>query len=94
MNWFVNIARCKDDTLYTGITTNLKRREREHNTNNKLGAKSLRNKRPVCIVYCEEYITQNSARIGEVEIKKLIIKKKVLRKKLLISDFFCAPRRT
>jgi len=40
------MLRCSDDTLYTGITTNLKRREVEHNTSDK-GAKYTRIRRPV-----------------------------------------------
>jgi len=69
MAWYVYIARCKDKTLYTGITTDIKRREVEHNTSNKLGAKSLRSKRPVKIVYYEQYSDQIQARKREVDIK-------------------------
>ena len=80
MQWFVYVARCRDETLYTGITTNIKRRELEHNTDNKLGAKSLRSKRPVRVVYCESYKTQTKARIREAEIKgwKRIYKLKLI----------------
>jgi putative endonuclease len=68
MKWFVYIARCKDDSLYTGITTNPERREREHN--NGTGAKSLRGKVPVRIIYLEEYCSQNDARRREEAIKR------------------------
>lgn len=69
-NWFVYIAKCSDGTLYTGITLDIKRREIEHNTDNKLGAKSLRGKRPIFIVYSEAYKTESEARKREAEIKK------------------------
>ena len=69
MNWYVYIVKCKDDSFYTGITTDLKRRLTEHNSNNLKGAKSLRGKRPVQIVYSEEYETQTEARKREVAIK-------------------------
>ena len=69
MLWHVYIVKCNDDTLYTGITTDVIRREIEHNTDNKLGAKSLRYKRPVRVVYSEEYEDQSKARKREVEIK-------------------------
>lgn len=69
MLWYVYVAKCKDNTLYTGITTDVKRREKEHNTSNKLGAKSLRSKRPIQIIYIEKYATQSEARIREIEIK-------------------------
>ncbi|PIR08266.1 endonuclease [Candidatus Gottesmanbacteria bacterium CG11_big_fil_rev_8_21_14_0_20_37_11] len=70
MIWFLYLAICNDKSIYTGITTNLKRRENEHNSDNKLGAKSLRNKRPIKIVYNEEYNTLSQARKREIEIKK------------------------
>lgn len=69
MYWYVYVAVCHDGALYTGITTDLARREREHNSSNTLGAKSLRNKRPVRIVYHELYNTQSEARKREAEIK-------------------------
>ncbi|KKR32389.1 MAG: Endo/excinuclease amino terminal domain protein [Candidatus Gottesmanbacteria bacterium GW2011_GWC2_39_8] len=69
-NWFVYIAECNDGSLYTGITVDIKRREKEHNTDSKLGAKSLRGKRPVKIVYFEKYETQSEARKREAAIKK------------------------
>ncbi len=69
MSWYVYIAKCKDDTLYTGITTDVKRREIEHNTDNKLGAKSLRNKRPIIVVYVEQQVNQSEARKREAAIK-------------------------
>ena len=70
MIWFLYLAICNDKSIYTGIKTNLKRRENEHNSDNKLGAKSLRNKRPIKIVYNEEYNTLSQARKREIEIKK------------------------
>ncbi len=69
MNWYVYIACCSDNSLYTGITTDLNRREIEHNTDNKLGAKSLRGKRPVHIIYYERYNNQSEARTREASIK-------------------------
>lgn len=69
MGWYVYVVKCTDDSLYTGITKNIKRRIEEHNSNNRLGAKSLRNKRPVVLVYCENYETQNEAAKRERYIK-------------------------
>jgi putative endonuclease len=70
MDWFVYLALCKDKTLYTGITTDIIRRENEHNSDNFKGAKSLRSKRPVKIIYSEYYQTQSLAGKREMEIKK------------------------
>jgi putative endonuclease len=71
MKWFVYVARCEDGMLYTGITKDLKRREIEHNTDDKKGAKSLRGKRPVKIVYFETYETQSEALKREFGIKNM-----------------------
>jgi len=81
--WYLYIAKCNDNTLYTGITTDVRRRELEHNGNNQRGAKSLRGKRSIKIVYTEKYQTQSETRKREEEIKgwkrkyklKLIAKK-------------------
>ncbi len=69
MSWFVYIVKASDDSLYTGITTDLKRREMEHNTDNKLGAKYLRGKRPVKLVYYETCNSLSEARKREEAIK-------------------------
>lgn len=69
MNWYLYIVKCSDESLYTGITTDIKRRVIEHNTDNINGAKSLRGKRPVILVYSELFSTQNEARKREASIK-------------------------
>ncbi|MCD6211930.1 MAG: GIY-YIG nuclease family protein, partial [Sulfurovum sp.] len=52
--YYVYIVKCADDTLYTGISTQLERRIEEHNSSDK-GAKYTRVRRPVELVYSEEY---------------------------------------
>jgi putative endonuclease len=47
--WFVYIVKCSDDSLYTGITTDVDRRVNEHNTS-KRGAKYTRSRRPVALI--------------------------------------------
>ena len=69
MKWFLYIVECRDGTLYTGITTDVTRRVIEHN-NSKLGAKSLKGKRPVVLVYSESYESQSDARKREAAIKQ------------------------
>ena len=69
MNWFVYIVKCSDNSLYTGITTDIIRRINEHNTDNLKGAKSLRGKRPVILVYREKFTNQSKARKREAAIK-------------------------
>lgn len=81
-NWYVYIVRCADNTLYTGITTDVIRRIDEHNNNNALGARYTRHRRPVSLIYSETYETRSAASIREYEIKKM----PRTQKKLLIND--------
>ena len=78
MMWYLYIVEGSDKSLYTGITTDLKRRLVEHNTDNLKGAKSLRGKRPVQLVYNEEYKTQIEAKKREAAIKNWKRKYKLL----------------
>ena len=68
--YFVYMVKCSDNTLYTGITTDLQRRIQEHNTSKK-GAKYTRLRRPVTLVYSEECQDRSSASKRESVIKKL-----------------------
>jgi len=76
MSYFIYILRCSDDTLYTGITTDIKRRVAEHNKSDK-GAKYTKLRRPVSLVYIEESQNRSSASKREYEIKKLSRLKKL-----------------
>lgn len=67
--YYLYILRCSDNTFYTGITTNLERRVKEHNHSSK-GAKYTRARRPVSLVYSEEYLDRSKASQREYEIKK------------------------
>lgn len=71
MSYYVYIVRCKDETLYTGITTDVVRRIREHNASDALGAKYTKYRRPVVLVYEKEFSSRSSASIEEARIKKL-----------------------
>ena len=68
--WFVYILECADDTLYTGVTTDVARREQEHNGSEK-GARYTRVRQPVKLVYCEEAEDRSSAQKREAAIKRL-----------------------
>jgi len=67
--YYVYIVECADETLYTGIATELARRVEEHNSSEK-GAKYTRVRRPVTLVYSEEYPDRSTASKREYEIKK------------------------
>ncbi len=63
------IVQCRDGTYYTGYTNNLENRISLHNSGN--GAKYLKNKLPVKLVYAKEYRYYKNALRGERRIKKL-----------------------
>jgi putative endonuclease len=75
--YYVYIVKCSDETLYTGITTQLNRRIKEHNSSEK-GAKYTRTRRPVELVYSEEYTDRSTASKREYEIKKKMSRKEKL----------------
>ena len=70
MPYYLYILRCADDTLYTGITTDLSRRVGEHNEG-KAGAKYTRARRPVELLYSKRYKDRSAASVAEAKIKKL-----------------------
>jgi len=70
MKYYLYILECNDTTLYTGITTDLERRVYEHNSSSK-GAKYTKIRRPVKVVYSEEFEDRSSASKREYIIKKL-----------------------
>lgn len=74
--YFVYILKCNDGTLYTGVTSDLKRRIEEHNSS-KLGAKYTKARRPVELIYSEDFKDRSAAQIEESRIKKLSRKEKL-----------------
>ena len=77
MNWQVYIVLCSDNTLYTGITTDLQRRFSQHASGR--GAKYFRGRQPVKVVYHESGHTRSTASKRESEIKTLArIDKRIL----------------
>ena len=68
--YFLYILECTDQTLYTGITTDLDRRILEHNTSDR-GAKYTRTRRPVGLVYSKKYRDRSTASKAEAKMKCL-----------------------
>lgn len=71
----VYMLKCKDSTLYTGYTTDLARRVKEHEEGK--GAKYTRGRGPFQVVYIERQETKEEAMRREYEIKQLSRKEKV-----------------
>lgn len=69
MKHYVYILRCADGTFYTGWTTDPVRRTRVHNSGK--GAKYTRSRRPVELIYTEEFDDKIQAQRREYAIKQL-----------------------
>lgn len=70
-NWSVYMVRCRDSSLYTGITTDLDRRFSEHCEQGNKCAKYLKGKAPLQLVYQATIGTRAEASREECRIKKL-----------------------
>jgi putative endonuclease len=79
--YYLYILKCADKTLYSGITTDLVRRVKEHNTS-KLGAKYTRSRRPVRLVFSKRFLNRSTASKAEAKVKSLtrLEKLKLLKK--------------
>ena len=69
-NWSVYIILCDDGSLYTGVSTDVDRRFREHSATPR-GAKYFNGRKPVRVVYAEGGHTRSSAARREAAIKRL-----------------------
>ena len=70
--WYVYLIRCADNSLYTGVTTDPKRRVREHNGEPKgNGAKYTRNRRPVTLAVAIPLPSKVDVYQAEYAIKRL-----------------------
>lgn len=67
--WYLYILRCRDGSLYTGITTDVEKRLETHRAGK--GAKYTRGRGPLVLVYREECGTHSEALKRELEIKAL-----------------------
>ena len=70
------VLHCADQTYYCGVTTDLARREHEHN-NSKKGAKYTKGRRPTILFYHEKHDDQSGAQKAEASFKKLTVKQKL-----------------
>jgi len=68
MSFFTYIARCNDNSLYTGYCKDIDSREKKHNLGE--GAKYTKQRRPIKIIYFEKFDTKIEAMKKERQIKK------------------------
>ncbi|MFN8369043.1 MAG: GIY-YIG nuclease family protein [Bacteriovoracaceae bacterium] len=76
--WYVYIIETDKGFYYTGITTDIDRRFKEHKSNKKKGARFFRSSKPIKIIYFEKYENRSLATKREIEIKKMTKLQKVL----------------
>jgi len=81
MKWHVYIILCSDNSLYTGITTDIERRLRQHAQGR--GAKYFRGRQPMQVLFLERGHSRSTAGRREAEIKRM----KHADKHLLISTY-------
>lgn len=67
--WFIYILECADQTLYTGITTDIQRRLQQHEQGQ--GAKYTKGRTPLKLVYTEKARNRSEASKREAEIKTM-----------------------
>jgi putative endonuclease len=76
MPYFVYMLECADGSYYTGITTDMTRRLREHNKSRR-GAAYTRSRRPVRLIYSEEVKDRPKALKREYIIRNMTRSEKV-----------------
>ena len=74
-SWQVYMLRCRNGTLYTGVTTDVTRRLKTHNAGR--GAAYLRRNGPGELVYLEDAPGQSAALKREAAIKRFTRRKKL-----------------
>ena len=75
--WFLYMVKCHNGHLYTGITTDVARRVAEHQAGGAKGAKYLKGKGPLTLVYQESLPDRSVATKRELAVKKLTRAKKL-----------------
>ena len=86
MKWTVYIVECADTTLYTGITTDIRRRMAEHQSGR--GAKYTKRRGPLLVRYTEQRRTRSAALRREAVIKTMTRSAKLA---LIASSALSAP---
>lgn len=74
--WFVYLVRCSDNSLYTGISTDVEQRIKVHNSGK--GARYTKSRRPVVLIKFFECLTKSEALKLEYKIKQLSREEKLI----------------
>ncbi len=66
-SWFCYMVRCRDDSFYVGVAIDVANRVKEHNWG--VGPKFTSKRRPVELIWWQEFPNQKAARGRESELK-------------------------
>jgi putative endonuclease len=69
-SWVVYMLRCADNSLYTGITTDVERRLKEHNAEKSV-TRYTRVRQPLELAYQEMAASRSEALKREAQLKKI-----------------------
>jgi putative endonuclease len=81
--WYIYLIRCRDGSLYTGITTNVERRFAQHQKGGAVGSKYLKGRGPLVLAFQRKIGTRSLALKMEIHFKQLSRENK---EKLIVSD--------
>jgi predicted GIY-YIG superfamily endonuclease len=73
--WFCYMLRCSDGSLYVGMTNDVATRVEKHNRG--FGPEFTKKRRPVELIWKQEFADRSEAREREVELKGWSRKKKL-----------------
>jgi putative endonuclease len=85
LSWYVYVARCADDSLYTGIARDVKARIAQHNAGR--GARYTRGRGPLTVCATRKCSSQGDALRLEIAVKRL---SRAEKEQLLIGRRFAA----
>ena len=75
-DWYLYVVRCRDGTLYTGISTDVDRRIAEHSGGGDAGSKYLKGRAPLVLLFQKRLGSRSLALRVENRVKKLSKAKK------------------
>jgi putative endonuclease len=70
-NWYLYLIQCADQSLYTGIATDVQRRFSEHQSQGRLCARYLRGRAPLQLMFSCEVLDRTTALKLEYRVKRL-----------------------
>jgi putative endonuclease len=70
-DWYLYLIRCRDDTLYTGISTDVDRRFAQHRSEGYSGSKYLKGRGPLSLVFKEKLGSKSLALKVEYRVKRM-----------------------